>query len=66
MARYEYKSLVLPFRFGIFKPGVPDIDAALNREAAQGWRLCQMLPSAIDFGRSHSLIMVLERPAAAA
>lgn len=62
MKRYEYKTLELPFKFGIFKQGTPDIEDALNSEGAEGWRLHQMvLPASSNMGQSERMIAILER-----
>ncbi len=48
MNLYEYRSIVLPFQIGVFKQGLPDIQAALNAEGLQGWQFKQMiLPSSV-------------------
>jgi hypothetical protein len=39
MQKFEYKTLVLPFRLGLFKQGVPDIQSALNAEGRDGWQI---------------------------
>jgi len=61
MARYEYKTVVLPFRMGIFKQGLPDIQAALNTEGRQGWQFKQMVLPSTDWGKSDSMVAILER-----
>ncbi len=62
MKRYEYKTVELPFKFGIFKQGTPDIDETLNVEGAKGWRLNQMvLPASSNMGQSEKMIAILER-----
>ncbi|KZN62846.1 hypothetical protein N473_18195 [Pseudoalteromonas luteoviolacea CPMOR-1] len=62
MTKYEYKTLELPFKFGIFKQGTPDIDEALNAEGKDGWRLKQMvLPASSNMGQSEKMIAILER-----
>jgi transcriptional regulator with XRE-family HTH domain len=61
MRRFEYKTVVLPFKFGIIKAGLPDIQGALNKEGAQGWQLKQLLLSALEGGRSDSVVAIFER-----
>ncbi|MGJ8678907.1 DUF4177 domain-containing protein [Paraglaciecola sp.] len=62
MKKYEYKTLELPFKFGIFKQGTPDIDEALNVEGKKGWRLKQMvIPASSNMGQSEKMIAILER-----
>ena len=60
--KFEYKTLVLPFRVGIFKKGLPDIQETLNREGLHGWRFKQMVLPSSDWGKSDSMVAILERP----
>ena len=59
--RYEYKSIMLPFKVGIFHQGLPDIQAALNLQGRDGWRLKQLILPSSSWGSSDSLVAVLER-----
>ncbi|MFT7186645.1 MAG: transcriptional regulator with XRE-family HTH domain [Pseudohongiellaceae bacterium] len=62
MKKFEYKTIDLPFKFGIFKQGTPDIEEALNIEGADGWRLHQMvLPASSNMGQSERMIAIFER-----
>ena len=61
MTKYEYKTLVLPFKFGIFKQGLPDISAALTKEGSEGWQFKQLVLPSSDWGKSDSMIAILER-----
>jgi DNA-binding XRE family transcriptional regulator len=61
MSKFEYKTVVLPFKFGLFKQGLPDIDAALNKEGGEGWQFKQMVLPSSDWGKSDSLIAIFER-----
>lgn len=61
MSKYEYKTVVLPFRFGIFKQGLPDIQTALTKEGRDGWRFKQLVLPSSDWGKSDSMIAILER-----
>jgi hypothetical protein len=58
---YEYKSIVLPFKMGVFHQGLPDIQAALNPEGRDGWRLKQLILPSSSWGSSDSMVAVLER-----
>jgi transcriptional regulator with XRE-family HTH domain len=62
MNRFEYKTVVLPFRVGIFKQGLPDIQKALDKEGLQGWQFKQMVLPSSQWGSSDSMIAILERP----
>jgi Domain of unknown function (DUF4177) len=61
MQKFEYKTLVLPFRVGIFKQGVPDIKAALDVEGREGWQFKQMILPSSQWGTSDSMVAILER-----
>ena len=62
MKKYEYKTVEMPFRFGILKQGTPDIEAVLNAEGENGWRLHQIVvPAGSNFGQSEKMIAILER-----
>jgi hypothetical protein len=62
MQKFEYRSVVLSFQMGVFKQGLPDIQAALNREALDGWRFRQIVQPASLGGQSDSMVVILERP----
>ena len=61
MNRFECKTLVLPFKMGFFKQGVPDISSALNKEGKEGWQLKQIMLPSSQLGTSDSVVAVLER-----
>lgn len=62
MKRYEYKTVEMPFKFGFFKQGTPDIQDTLNVEGSEGWRLHQMvLPAGSNMGQSEKMIAIFER-----
>jgi len=62
MKKFEYKTVEMPFRFGILKQGTPDIEAVLNAEGEKGWRLHQIVvPAGSNFGQSEKMIAILER-----
>jgi hypothetical protein len=60
--KYEYKTIVLPFKTRFFKQAPPDIASALNREALAGWRLSQVCAPIGAGGSTVSMIAILERP----
>lgn len=59
--RYEYKTIVMPFRLGLFKQGLPDIQDILNRESEEGWRFRQIIMPSSSWGSSDNMVAVLER-----
>lgn len=58
---FEYKSIVLAFKAGVFRQGLPDIATALNTESRAGWRLKQFVLPSGSWGGSDSIVAVLER-----
>jgi len=62
MGRFEYKTVVLPFRMGIFKKGLPDIQEALNTEGREGWQFKQIILPSSEWGKSDNIVAILERP----
>ena len=61
MSQFEYKTVVLPFRIGVFKQGLPDIQMALNKEGQQGWQFKQIILPSSSWGSSDSMVAILER-----
>ena len=61
MTKYEYKSVDMPFRFGVLKQATPDIEKVLNAEADKGWRLKQIIMPTGATGQSDKMIAIFER-----
>lgn len=62
MKKYEYKTVDMPFKFGIMKQRTPDLETLLNAEGEQGWKLQQMiLPATSNFGQSDKIVVIFER-----
>ena len=61
VTKYEYKSVEMPFRFGVLKQGTPDIEKVLNAEGDEGWRLLQVIMPAGATGQSDKMIAIFER-----
>jgi hypothetical protein len=59
---YEYRTILLPFKTGLFRQVPPDIATALNKEARDGWRLSQVCAPIGSGGSTVSMIAILERP----
>jgi len=58
---YEYKTISLPFPTGVFMKGTPDVAAALNSEAQQGWRLQQIIMPQAGDESGNDILAILER-----
>jgi hypothetical protein len=61
VAKFEYKTVVLNFKMGLFKQGLPDIQSSLNEEGAAGWQLKQIILPSSSWGSSDSVVAILER-----
>jgi hypothetical protein len=60
----EYKTILLPYKPSCFQSDNFEVQEAINVEAAQGWKLSQVvLPSTI-WGRANGMIAIFERPKA--
>lgn len=62
LMKFEYKTIVLPFKFGVFKKGLPDIQAELSKAGLSGWRFKQMIMPSSEWGTSDRIVAILERP----
>jgi len=62
--RFEYKTIVLPFKFGIFKQGLPDIEEELCNAGLNGWKFKQVIMPSSEWGKSDRIVAILERPLA--
>jgi hypothetical protein len=61
MARFEYKTIVLPYKSGFFGLRLPDIEEPLNRAGQDGWQLKEVVLSSTGWGTSHLVVAILER-----
>lgn len=67
MTKYEYKTLKLDVKIesrgilGIQSMDVPDLEATLNAEGKEGWRLCKFILPIFNSTSSNKVTMVLER-----
>lgn len=61
MSQFEYKTVMLPYKPSVFQGDSAEMSELLNKEAESRWRLSQLvLPSAV-WGRSNSMVAILER-----
>jgi len=65
MAKIEYKTILLPYKTGIFQDDSTDVVTALNKVGAEGWRLSQIVMPAAAWGRANTMVAILERTAKA-
>ena len=64
MNKLEYKTILLPYKTGVFQADSEEIRTLLNVEGEQGWRLSQIVLPSTVWGRSNVMIAILERPKA--
>jgi uncharacterized protein DUF4177 len=57
----EYKTILLPYKTGIFQADSAELADALNREANERWELSQLVLPSAAWGRSNTMIAILER-----
>ncbi len=57
----EYKTVSLEFGHGFLTRVEPNLEAALNDNARDGWELKQILTPSRNFGETSKFILVLER-----
>jgi hypothetical protein len=61
MSTLEYKTILLPYKPSIFQSDNSEIQEALNVVGQEGWKLSQtILPSTL-WGRSNTVLAILER-----
>jgi hypothetical protein len=65
MSKLEYKTILLPYKTGIFQDDSTDVVTALNKVGAEGWRLSQIVMPAAAWGRANTMVAILERAAQA-
>jgi len=61
LMKFEYRTIVLPFKFGVFKKGLPDIQSELSKAGLAGWRFKQMIMPSSEWGTSDRIVAILER-----
>ena len=61
MNKLEYKTILLPYKTGVFQSDSAELAAALNKEGADRWRLSQLVLPSTVWGRANSMVAILER-----
>jgi hypothetical protein len=61
MSKYEYKVLMVPYKTSVFQSDNNEIEVALNAPGDEGWRLSRLVLPSTVWGRSNSMIAILER-----
>lgn len=61
MSHFEYKSVLLPYKPGVFQGDSADLGVALTKEGAERWKLAQLVLPSTVWGRSNCMVAILER-----
>jgi hypothetical protein len=61
MNQIEYKTILLPYKTGIFQSDSIEVADVLNKEGVDRWRLSQIVLPSTMWGRSNTMIAILER-----
>ena len=63
MSKIEYKSVLLPYKTGLFQGDSTDLNDLLNKEGAQGWQLSEIVLPSTVWGRANTMIAIMQRNA---
>ena len=61
MSQIEYKTILLPYKTGIFQSDSVEVAEMLNKEGAEGWRLSQIVLPSTVWGRANTMVAIMER-----
>jgi len=61
MSQIEYKTVLLPYKTGIFQSDSIELAEVLNKEGADRWRLSQIVLPSTMWGRANTMVAILER-----
>ena len=64
MSQIEYKTVLLPYKTGVFQSDNFEIQQLLNVEGEQRWRLSQIVLPSTVWGRANVMVAIFERPKA--
>ena len=62
MSTIEYKTILLPYKTGIFQSDSAEVAELLNREGAERWQLSQLVLPSTMWGRANTMVAILARP----
>jgi len=61
MSQIEYKTVLLPYKTGIFQSDSVEVAEVLNKEGVDRWRLSQIVLPSTMWGRANTMVAILER-----
>jgi hypothetical protein len=63
MSKIEFKTVLLPYKTGIFQSDSIEVAEMLNKEGVEGWHLSQIVLPSTVWGRANTMVAILERSA---
>ena len=65
VTKIEYKTVLLPYKTGLFQSdGEDPLAVALNVAGEEGWSLSQIVLPSTVWGRANTMIAIMQRPKA--
>jgi hypothetical protein len=61
MSEIEYKTILLPYKTGIFQSDSVEVAELLNKEGAERWQLSQIVLPSTMWGRANAMVAILQR-----
>jgi hypothetical protein len=61
MSQIEYKTILLPYKTGIFQSDSLEVAEMLNKEGADRWQLSQIVLPSTVWGRANTMVAILQR-----
>ncbi len=61
MNQIEYKTILPPYKTGVFQSDSIEVADMLNKEGVDRWRLSQIVLPSTMWGRSNTMIAIMER-----
>ena len=63
MTKIEYRTVLLPYKTGLFQAEAEDpLALALNKAGEEGWSLSQIVLPSTVWGRANTMIAIMQRP----
>jgi hypothetical protein len=63
MSKIEFKTVLLPYKTGLFQGESADLTDPLNKAGAEGWQLSQIVLPSTVWGRANTMIAIMQRTA---
>ena len=61
MTKIEYKTILLPYKTGIFQSDSVEVVEILSKVGEEGWKLSQIVLPSTVWGRANTMVAILER-----